>query len=678
MEMESYYKWISPYVEPNDTNESMASFRKFLLGEFARPNDQADYFVMTFPNPRIDYYKESDYDKLQKNVVGYANIIVNALGFFPVSVTCEILKQLQTLSLGLVFIGIIFSVVSLLFIIISVLLIYSLLMITVEEKSFEIGIYRMVGLNKVGLITMVLLKAFFFVLPAIITSFVLSVVMLFVIYRQLFDSAMGTDLVPIPTGRAIGYALGVGILIPIASSLYPLRVVLSKNLTDALDYAHSKTKAVLVKIVHAKNFDKKPYIIFGLVTVLYGISVYYFLPLSLISLNFTLLLTIFFMILIGMFVGLVLLALNIQRLLEILMVYIFLFYEKTSTRILVLKNLVAHKQRNKMTVAIYAMSIGFLIMIIVAYNLEISNSKIQKLMLSGSYMDLKVSNEYITPQLIEPSLKDVEKYIDSHAWETQDIAKWYDDLAVNSIFASDELTLIQVPCHVFGVSPLYTKTLMSQYVVLDNSNGTSALDLTEQLYTARGIQGSAVSGNTMNKLSISPSKWKSPYKLNVFTDEWNIFLRLRALWSTKFFPGKIMSDRVSSAWNDALISMPTFKKLMGMTQNFNAFPFNRLLIKFKNPGNSDEVEAVTKRLEEATTSYNVKITNSQTDDGSFDTALYILNMIFSIIIIAVMFLCFFSLSSSMSSNMLEQKKEIGVLRAIGLRKLRIYFLYMYE
>lgn len=70
--------------------------------------------------------------------------------------------------MGLVFLGIIFSVISVLFIIISILLIYSLLMVTVEEKSFEIGIYRMVGLNKCGLVTMVLLKAFFFVIPAVI------------------------------------------------------------------------------------------------------------------------------------------------------------------------------------------------------------------------------------------------------------------------------------------------------------------------------------------------------------------------------------------------------------------------------------------------------------------------------------------------------------------------------
>lgn len=43
-----------------------------------------------------------------------------------------------------------------------------------------------------------------------------------------------------------------------------------------------------------------------------------------------------------------------------------------------------------------------------------------------------------------------------------------------------------------------------------------------------------------------------------------------------------------------------------------------------------------------------------------------------------MFLCFFSLSSSMTANLYEQAKEIGVLRSIGFTENRIVMLYMYE
>jgi ABC-type antimicrobial peptide transport system permease subunit len=43
-----------------------------------------------------------------------------------------------------------------------------------------------------------------------------------------------------------------------------------------------------------------------------------------------------------------------------------------------------------------------------------------------------------------------------------------------------------------------------------------------------------------------------------------------------------------------------------------------------------------------------------------------------------MFLCYFALSSATTANMMEQTKEIGVLRAIGMKKSRVYILYLYE
>lgn len=43
-----------------------------------------------------------------------------------------------------------------------------------------------------------------------------------------------------------------------------------------------------------------------------------------------------------------------------------------------------------------------------------------------------------------------------------------------------------------------------------------------------------------------------------------------------------------------------------------------------------------------------------------------------------MFLCFFSLSSSMTANLYEQAKEIGILRSMGFTNNRIIMLYMYE
>ena len=53
-------------------------------------------------------------------------------------------------------------------------------------------------------------------------------------------------------------------------------------------------------------------------------------------------------------------------------------------------------------------------------------------------------------------------------------------------------------------------------------------------------------------------------------------------------------------------------------------------------------------------------------------------MIFNVIIAITMFICFFSLSSSMTGNLYEQVKEISVMRSIGFTKGIIIKLFIYE
>lgn len=118
------------------------------------------------------------------------------------------------------------------------------------------------------------------------------------------------------------------------------------------------------------------YIVFGVIGVTYGLGIYYFLPLAMLSFNFALILEIFFAILLGMLYGLSLLAFNLQRFVEILLTYIFLFWEKSSMRQMIFKNLTAHKLRNKMTSIIFSISIGFVIFLVVIYKLQIMSTEL--------------------------------------------------------------------------------------------------------------------------------------------------------------------------------------------------------------------------------------------------------------------------------------------------------------
>lgn len=63
---------------------------------------------------------------------------------------------MKTYSEAVLFIGLIFNIILILFVATSVLLIYALLMISVETKTFDTGVMRMLGLGKRGFVIMIL------------------------------------------------------------------------------------------------------------------------------------------------------------------------------------------------------------------------------------------------------------------------------------------------------------------------------------------------------------------------------------------------------------------------------------------------------------------------------------------------------------------------------------------
>ena len=90
------------------------------------------------------------------------------------------------------------------------------------------------------------------------------------------------------------------------------------------------------------------------------------------------------------------------------MCYICLFWEKTSMRRMILMNLNSHRHRNKMTSIIYSISLGFLIFLVVAYNLELQVLQLTKSIQMGAAFKIKCINdckEIYLPEYIDPILR---------------------------------------------------------------------------------------------------------------------------------------------------------------------------------------------------------------------------------------------------------------------------------
>ena len=305
MEYKHLFKHIGYYYyNLNDTN-----FMQYVQN--IQPYYYAPQIVINMPN-RISLYLDTNYDKIQQIITKQASLISERLGIYPFRMELSVLGELFPLRFSSMFLGVILNMILFILFLLSVILLYSLLLVSVETKTFDMGVVRVLGLNKIGVILMILLQSLSYVLPGIVLGLILSLPALSYAGNAL-NSAIGVQIPIFPTANAAGFAVLLGLLIPLVSSYVPIREALKQNLQTSLDMSHSKTSAVKISIdVEGKGFPWGR-ISFSVIASGFGISIYYLLPLSLLSFNLGLLIGILFWILLGLLLGLVILSLNVQH-----------------------------------------------------------------------------------------------------------------------------------------------------------------------------------------------------------------------------------------------------------------------------------------------------------------------------------------------------------------------------
>ena len=84
------------------------------------------------------------------------NKAVNAMSFFNIDTGgMGLLTEMQSLSMLILYIGMVADLVVIMLVMIAILLIHSLLLISIEKKTFEFGVMRLTGLGSPGLITLI-------------------------------------------------------------------------------------------------------------------------------------------------------------------------------------------------------------------------------------------------------------------------------------------------------------------------------------------------------------------------------------------------------------------------------------------------------------------------------------------------------------------------------------------
>lgn len=101
-------------------------------------------------------YLDSNYDNVQYKVTAFASNLVNDLGVYPIEIDWPVLDQLYRTRFAGMFLGIVLNLIIFVLFILSIMLLYNLLLVSVETKMYEIGVLRVLGLNKLGVIFLIL------------------------------------------------------------------------------------------------------------------------------------------------------------------------------------------------------------------------------------------------------------------------------------------------------------------------------------------------------------------------------------------------------------------------------------------------------------------------------------------------------------------------------------------
>ena len=674
LEFNTFAQLLGDYFHTYLPMFDMQSFKEF-IGK--QPLDRiVPELIYSLPSPRKDTYKDNNYDKIQLSVSGYASRLLDQLGYYPVNIDLPVLDFLREQRFGSMFMGIILNLVVFLLCVISILLIYSLLMISVETKSFEMGVMRMIGLDKKGIIQLILIQAFGFVLPAIITAYALSFLVLKWI-SDTFESGLGAGFPPYPTPTSYIYAFAIGICVPLISAFLPIRAALAQNLTAALDTTRSKTMGVHISIEQLKDSHDWPLIGFGVIGIVFGFSVYYLLPLAFLSFNIQLLLWVLISILLAIIVGFMLLSLNFQYLLQLLFTYLFFFWERACIRFILAKNLLAHRMRNERTVIIYALSLGFLLFIVVAYNSILLSSSMRALRRRGQYIEIRGHLDILH---IEEALKSVSDSIEDWAYSSEyiDSSQYLNIRRVTLDDFSHYYSYRQLPV---AVPPNYFDVALPEYLRIKNQNKTTGLSLSEQLYTPRGSQALGIGAKYERLLNLNAEEWDSTFLWVFNRVNMDAIYEMRGLYLLSSCPGMRMSKIPSEVSQSQMMSYPIFMQLLGIVNPFFVTQYS-ILVK-----PVDQEQSTYDNIIDGISKYHLNhpewisildIWDFKSEEETRNESKLYLDIIFGIIIVVFMFFGFFSLTSSMTANILEQRKELAVMRSVGITRVRVIFLYIYE
>jgi len=306
------------------------------------------------------YIKDSK--GIDADMIKFTDAVALAIGInYPATFTLPIVTAISATIFIRLFLNQIFNAVTAVLFFLGAILIYALLVSDVEQKTYEYGMLRALGLKHYVLIELLTFQSLTYAIPGV----ALGLLVCFVVNVPVMNllSALAGYPAPYTIDRAaLIYALVLGFSMPLIANIGPIRRALAKNLRDSLDVYHQVFNEVSVKMIKLAEMGVESWqIVSAILLIIIGLIVYYLIPYSFTFGDFDLFFTLLIFILLGMVVGLSLLCLSIQPFGERLVLFCMLWFNERRFLIILKKNLAAHRRRSIKTAMMFTVSVSFIV-----------------------------------------------------------------------------------------------------------------------------------------------------------------------------------------------------------------------------------------------------------------------------------------------------------------------------
>ncbi|ORX53870.1 hypothetical protein BCR36DRAFT_348918 [Piromyces finnis] len=450
------------------------------INDYFNPVENALMIIVTMKD-RMQIYTES-HGNAKKDIMKFTNEVADSLGFeFTAEYTSVLFLAVNSSEVLMVFLDeLFFSIISVLCLL-MVILIYSLLMTDVEEKTFEYGMLRSLGLHHSVLIIILFFQSLFFSIPGIILGvFFCKIIYIPVDYiiSQYAETSINVSITP----SALILGISIGFFIPVFGIVGLVKRALTKTLRDALDIYHHVVSEAQVKIQKLEDIGMSlSEMAISIIMVAIGFSVYYGIPTAYVSQNFSLFFRFLTLLLLIMILGETLLGQVINNILEKICVSLVIWGSNKKLKIIVKKNLENHFSRNSKTSVMFSLCLAYIIFAAALFALMGGSLSRQIEWSTGADISIYANDfQYPLPEeqirnILEKKLfmEDDENLIEEYTFVTFPLSN-YDAIVSTVMCPVSGITSKGV--QIYGIEPNILKTLRTDYYMVENYDYNYVID----------------------------------------------------------------------------------------------------------------------------------------------------------------------------------------------------------